>query len=294
MHSISKVMIIGKNGNLGAAFLEVHPEMKDNAISYNDLLPDIKIKLKALLRERNIEVVINCAAHTNAEQGEGDRYLSYKSNTLFPSLLAQVCNDMNVKLVHFSSTGVYGKWKDTPYCEYDLTSPTTVHHKSKLMGEQEVLNNSRDALIIRTGWLFGGTPSNSKSFVWDRIEEAKDKPFIESDSSQYGNPTWVKDVVRQTERAIEEDCRGVFNCVSKPHVSRYEYVSEILRLSGSKISVHEVDGSHFRRKAPVSWNEMAENFKFELMGLDVMPDWRVSMDAYIKELEECLGGQRYE
>lgn len=286
MFSPEETAIIGKNGNLGSAFIEIYPELQRNALSHSDLLPNIGNTLSQFIDENSIRIIINCAAHTNAEKGQIDKDISYKSNSVYPSILARVCNEKGVKLVHFSSTGVYGKYKEEPYSEYDDASPTTIHHHSKLMGEREVLNCCPDTLVIRTGWLFGGSPDKTKSFVWDRLMECKNNTSIASDISQYGNPTWVQDVVHQTIVAIENKCCGIFNCVSQPTVRRYDYVKEIVKLSAFNTEVSEVDGSHFERTAPVSWNEMAVNYKLELMGLNRMPDWRTSLKKYMSELEK--------
>ena len=63
-------------------------------------------------------------------------------------------------MLFISSTGVYGNHKSTPYNENDKVFPTTVHHKSKKISEDMVLNHFNRNIVVRTGWLFGNLSKN--------------------------------------------------------------------------------------------------------------------------------------
>ena len=73
----------------------------------------------------------------------------------------------------FSSTGIYGHNSEINFfSEFDAVKPPTHHHNSKWLGECAVNQFSKDPLILRAGWLFGGLPKNKKNFVANRIREA--------------------------------------------------------------------------------------------------------------------------
>jgi dTDP-4-dehydrorhamnose reductase len=121
--------------------------------------------------------------------------------------------------------------------------------------------------------------------VANRIREAaRSGGEISSDNSQIGNPTWVEDVANTVCQILSNGHSGVFNCVSGPPARRFEYVSEIVRLSGLAVKVKPVDASNFNRVARVSHNESAENVNLERLKI-VMPCWKESLAKYIRSLD---------
>ena len=226
-------------------------------------------------------IVINCAADTDVEGGESNPDRSFAANAILPDLLAQICSSRGIPLVHFSSTGCYGRWKEAPYDDFDELRPTTVHHRSKAVGEASVRAAGGPHLILRLGWLYGGTTGHRKNFVWARIKEARSKPDISSDPFQSGVPSWVGDVAAQTKLMLDAGLRGTFNCVAKGAASRFDYVQAIL--DAARISVR-LRPQRFARLAKVSPNEAAVNYKLNLMNLNNMPEWQPALEAYIGRL----------
>ncbi len=277
-----KLLITGATGMLGSAFAE---QLGDDAI----LVDRVQLEFenpKALYRLvalSGAEALINCAAHVDAERGETDPDPVYASNAILPGVLATACRRAGIPLVHFSSTGCYGTGKQTPYTEEDAVAPTTVHHRSKIAGERAVREAGCEHLILRTGWLFGGLPMHKKNFVWRRLVEAATIPRLSSDTAQFGNPTFVGDVVSQCLDLLRLEVRGTFNCVAQGTASRFEYVARIVAASGFACEL--LPSGPFARVAPVSWNEMAVNYRLGLMGLDRMPAWTASVDCYVAALQ---------
>jgi dTDP-4-dehydrorhamnose reductase len=77
---------------------------------------------------------------------------------------------------------------------------------------------------------------------------------------------------------------GAFNCVNSGRASRFEYVKEIVHLAGLPVEVHPIAADAFGRKARVSPNEMAENWKMQQLGFAPLPDWRSSLESYLSSL----------
>lgn len=238
---------------------------------------------EAILSETRPDLVINCAAHTDVEGAERDSEAAYAANAELPGRIARACATMGAVLVHFSSTGVYGRWKDEPYAEDDRAEPTTVHHKSKLAGEEAVAAAAREHLIVRTGWLFGGAPGAAKNFVWKRLIEASSSERMVSDPFQSGCPTFVDDVAEQVMVAVAAGVRGLVNVVAQGRTSRFGYVERIVRASGLPCHV-EPASAPFQRLAQVSPNEAAVNARLQALGLDCMPSWEEAVDRYVQDL----------
>ena len=282
------IVITGVTGLLGSSLLNLAADFGYNAIQLTRYdIENMKSPndLATLLTSYNVKVLIHCAANTNVELCEVNKIQCYKDNVALTEKLVLVCKIMQIKFVFISSTGVYGKYQDTPYIDYDDVNPTTIHHKSKVIAENVVAKLVNDYLIIRTGWLFGGSWDMSKNFVANRIKEAyASEGYIKSDTSQVGNPTFVDDLSSCIFNLIENKYSGIFNCVNEGKASRFDYVSEIIKLSGLNISVLPVDGSSFNRKAKVSYNESALNLKLDYFGIMKMPCWKKSLALYIESI----------
>jgi dTDP-4-dehydrorhamnose reductase len=282
------IVITGVTGLLGSSLLNHAADFGYDAIQLTrDDIANMKSPndLAIHLTSYNVKVLIHCAANTNVEFCEDNKVQCYKDNVALTEKLALVCKIMQIKFVFISSTGVYGKYQDTPYIDYDDVNPTTIHHKSKVIAESVVSKLVSDYLIIRTGWLFGGSWDMSKNFVANRIKEAYcSEGYIKSDASQVGNPTFVDDLSSNIFNLIEKKYSGMFNCVNTGRASRFDYVTEIIKLSGLNVSVLPVDGTSFNRKAKVSHNESAINLKLDYFGINMMPCWKKSLAQYIESI----------
>lgn len=279
---MSDFLLTGNTGLLGSAFrASLSPERVE-------LLPRAVLatgdaeKMHQAIVSSGARVVINCAAFTDLEAAERDPAPDRWINANVPAGLASACARAGAVLVHFSSTGCYGDWKSGPYVEDDEVRPLTRHHRNKAEGEQFVRASGCRHLIIRTGWLYGGSPGQAKNFVWKRMLEASGHDSMTSDLAQRGCPTHVNDVVAQTLELIARDLQGTLNVTSQGSASRFEYVSEIVAAAGIRCTV--VPGPAFKRLAPVSANETSLNGALQGLGIDHMPEWRTSLHAYVGSL----------
>lgn len=279
---MAPVLVLGAGGMLGQAFVRL---LGDAALTASRAQLDIAdiAALDRLVAGSGAELVVNCAAHTNVDAAEGDPGPAFAVNALLPGAVGTACRRARMPLVHISSTGCYGAWKEGPYSEEDVPQPTTVHHRSKLSGETAVREAGPEHLIVRTGWLFGGAADSPKNFVWKRMVEAAGADRMTSDATQRGNPTFVDDLARQVLHAVQAGYRGTVNAVAQGSATRFDYVRRIVAAAGLPCVV-EPTTIPFRRPAPVSPNEVATNMRLGLLGLDIMPDWADAVDAYVAEL----------
>jgi len=283
-----KIFVTGSSGMLGSNLLEL--------LKYDDIvgcsddfdITDI-ICVKKTLDKIQPNIIIHSAAYTDVDGCEKDIDKAYMVNTIGTQNLVNCCIGKDIFFIYISSTGVYGDLKNEPYTEFDTVNPPTVHHKSKYEAEKVVQNHLSDFLILRTGWLYGGTDAHKKNFVYQRFLEASGKDFIYSDDTQIGNPTFVGDLIKQIELLIDTEQKGIFNCVNEAkNISRYDYVKKIVELFGLRCYVKAAPKGMFKRVAPVSSNESAVNYKLNLLGLNVMGNWEVVLKSYVKKLKSRI------
>ncbi len=273
------VVLTGASGILGGGFVSALHGQRLVCLDRSALRC---ARLTDRLAELAPALVINCAADTDVEGAETAPAHSFATNAELPEALARAAAACGAEMVHFSSTGCYGDWKQTPYTEDDPLRPTTVHHRSKAAGEERVLRAHPRALVLRLGWVFGGAPGQRKNFVGARLWEAEGKDTLGCNPAQSGCPTPVEDVVAQVLALTDAGITGVANCVGTgPPVSRLDYVAAILAAAGSRTRVVPVI---YPRRAPVAANETAVNARLDALGLNRMRPWRLVLADYVAGL----------
>jgi dTDP-4-dehydrorhamnose reductase len=276
------IVLTGAGGVLGSAFASALKGENLVRLGRDALSPNATNDILRLVKGLNPSLLINCAADTDVEGAEAAPERAFAVNATLAGVLARAATETGATMLHFSSTGCYGAWKTTPYVEDDELRPTTVHHRSKAAGETLVRAANPAALILRLGWVFGGTEKQRKNFVWQRLLGARGKREVGADGTQIGCPTAASDVVMQSLALLRARESGVFNCVGAGGpASRLEYVAAILEAAGCKARVIP---AVFPRRAPVSANEAAINARLGRAGLDIMPPWRGSLLRFVQSL----------
>ena len=150
-----KILVLGANGNLGTSLVpklietnkyEVVPFTRRD-INVMDL-KDLKEKIDKV----SPDIIINTVAYNKVDACENDlkeQELAIALNMRLPKNLALICEERNIKLIHFSTNYVFSGEKDT-YTEFDEPAPVNFYGLSKLLGEEAVkehMDLSLDAAI---------------------------------------------------------------------------------------------------------------------------------------------------
>ncbi len=124
-------------------FYSLYGFEKKNNLSF--FLRDLN-HLNALNDFHNIDVVIHCASMTNAEKSFGKEREMYKNNLNCLKTVIKYCRNRNAKLIHLSSTSVYGKQTDLvdENCEKKFLKPQSPYAKIKLIEEELLKKNSKN------------------------------------------------------------------------------------------------------------------------------------------------------
>ena len=106
---------------------------------------------KSLNNFKNIDIIIHCASMTNAEKSFDKKNAMYKNNLNCFNTVLNFCIKNDVKLLHFSSTSVYGKQAKVvdENCEKKYLKPQSPYAKIKLI-EEELLKKNNKKLKYNT------------------------------------------------------------------------------------------------------------------------------------------------
>jgi dTDP-4-dehydrorhamnose reductase len=187
-----KIVILGAGGRLGAALMREYREKYDVA-GFNHAQLDLS-NLEGL-REKvgatTFDLLINAAAFTNVDACETERDRAFRINAEAPGVLAEICNEKNAKLIHFSTDYVFDGEKRAPYTEGDQANPISAYGESKLAGEKNALAADDRHLVVRVSWVFG---PDRPSFVDAMIKRAQQDEKIDAISDKFSTPTYTYDI----------------------------------------------------------------------------------------------------
>jgi len=201
-----KIVILGAGGRLGAALMREYREKYDFAgfdHAQLDLtnLDDVGAKLRGM----NFDVLINTAAFTNVDACETERDCAFLINAEAPGILAEICNEKDARLIHFSTDYVFDGEKRAPYTENDQANPISAYGESKLAGEKFVLAAGDRHLVVRVSWVFG---PDRPSFVDAMIKRAQKEEKVDAISDKFSTPTYTHDVANMLPQFFERDVAG--------------------------------------------------------------------------------------
>lgn len=137
--------------------------------------------------------VVNAAAWTAVDAAETDVDGATRANRDGPEILARLCAQAGIPLIHVSTDYVFDGDKGTPYVETDPTSPTGVYGRTKADGEQAALAANPRTIVLRTSWVYSAT---GKNFVRTMINAAEKNPVLRVVGDQSGGPTASDDLAQ--------------------------------------------------------------------------------------------------
>ena len=103
------ILIAGAKGQLGTELMRQGPEKGFSVFPVD--LPEVDITspdpVRAAIRDAGASLVVNCAAYTQVDMAESQDMLAFKVNSLGPAILAHVCTEAKIPLIHISTDFVF-------------------------------------------------------------------------------------------------------------------------------------------------------------------------------------------
>ncbi len=228
-----KILVIGAKGMLGRDLVETLRSSfpKDEITGWDLEEIDIQEERDTITRIRNLEpgVIVHLAAYTDVDGCELNEKKAFAVNAEGTKHVALGAATCGAKVVTLSTDYVFDGKKGSPYLEEDPPNPLNVYGRSKWKGEQYVQELVKDALIVRTQWLYG---KHGKNFVASILRQAREKDVLSVVNDQVGSPTYTLDLSRAIALLIEGKARGIFHVANSASCTWYHYARTILRLSG--------------------------------------------------------------
>ena len=242
-----KILVTGSDGLIGTNILPDLSKQFD-IIPVTEAQWDILDKKMGgeIIRSHQPDVLINLAAITNVDGCEDAEEAAYRVNAEGAGLLADLCKENNVKLLHFSTDYVFDGMGTRPYTEEDAPNPLSVYGRSKLLGEKKILENYPSSLIVRTEWIYG---RGGENFITKVTRIAREKGRVEVVDDQTGSPTFAQDLAEPVRALITQNKSGIYHVTNGGACTWFQFAREIFSILGIDVLCLPVSSTQSQRKA---------------------------------------------
>jgi len=292
---MDKIYIAGCGGMLGEAFYKTFSreyilkctdiDVNDKWLSYLDFR-DYDTYKKDVITFKP-DWLFHLGAYTDLEYCELHEKNTYATNTESVKYAVNISNELSIPMLYISTAGIFDGKKDI-YDESDKPKPIGHYAKSKYLGERYVIENAKEYLICRAGWMMGGGPKKDKKFIKKIIRQIKDgAKELNIVNDKLGTPTYTHDFANNTQLLIQKGEKGLFNMVCGGLTGRLEVANELMKLLRlqNKIKIKEVDSEFFVKDyfAERPDCERLINKRLNDLGLNIMRDWKVALKEYLND-----------
>jgi dTDP-4-dehydrorhamnose reductase len=216
------VFVTGHNGRLGK-----HLVLKSG---YKPLTCDVTDlgSVRHALREsfvRESDTIIHCAAITDVDGCEGALH-----KEAIEVNIKGTCNVRTAfkgQIIYISTDYVFDG-EDGPYSEEDAPNPISHYGKTKLYGEEEILECDYPTdVILRTTILYGG---HKLDFVGAILRKLKNKEAFKVTGQLLGSPTFVPHLAEGIKRLVMlKQPPKIVNIVGNDVISRWVFACYIAK-----------------------------------------------------------------
>ena len=290
---MTNILITGANGQLGHEMRNVlagdqrfHALFTDVAgedITMLDITDEAAVE--QAVADNDIHIIVNCAAYTAVDAAEDNEQLAARLNAEAVGIMARVAKRHGARMVHVSTDYVFDGKGCIPYTEDMPTNPQSAYGRTKLDGEQQMLDTlGSDAVILRTAWLYS---PYGKNFVKTMLALGKDKPALKVVFDQVGSPTCARDLATAivTVMSAPQWQGGVYHFSDEGVISWYDFTLAIHRLAGvTTCDVQPCHSDEFPAKAHRPSYSVLDKTKFKTTFGVKVPYWLDSLEATIKQL----------
>ena len=268
-----KILVTGAGGMLGN-YVDFGVRLSSSMLDVTDLA-----RVREVCATHAPKAILHFAALTNLVECEKNPASTYHTNAVGAYNVALAARECGATLVYVSTSAVFDGKKAEPYGEEDVPNPQTHYGHAKYLGELAVASLSPDHIIARTCWMFGGGPAKDHKFVANILKQLSN-PSIEVIGGKYGSPTYGKDFIAALLQLLDEGSRGLFHVGNQGAPTRVDIAREIVRITGAKTQVQEVDAGVFEAQYPgagARGNESITSTKITLR------PWQTALQEYIEK-----------
>ena len=283
------ILVTGANGQLGNSIRSLLKKQTQFNYIFTDIEEvDIANKdaLLSVVKENAVDYIINCAAYTAVDKAEDDEIVCLRINQDAVRNVGEVAASTGTKVIHISTDYVFDGTNSVPYLETDYTCPMSAYGRSKQAGELILRAVCKNAVIIRTAWLYSEYGNN---FLNTMLRLGKEKKEIGVVFDQVGTPTYAGDLAKAILSIIEHSEaggfeKGIFHYTNEGVCSWYDFARKIFELSGLDCNVTPIETKDYPTRATRPQYSVLNKKKIKKIYGITIPHWEDSL----KKMIGCL------
>lgn len=229
---MKKILLFGGSGLVGSGIKEFLSDRFQIIAPTHTEVDVLNINnVTAIIEQTHPETIIYAVGLTSVDKAEEEPELAYLLNTKTPALIAKEAASFNMPFLYFSTDAVFnGTKKEGPYKETDNTNPVSIYGKSKLKGEQMVMETSGKNLVIRLIMPYSAVPSKRRNFIWVALDVFKEGKEIYGITDQVINPICINDVAEAVHTLIANGEGGIYHLGATDYVTNIEFIKKLARI----------------------------------------------------------------
>ena len=283
------ILVTGANGQLGCEMRRLGAVSPNNYI-FTDVAELDITNAEAVMyvaKHYAIDAIVNCAAYTNVDKAESDEATAELINATAVANLAAAMKEVGGTLFHVSTDYVFGSEGNTPRTEDMPLNPLGVYGRTKLHGEQAIIESGCKALIFRTAWLYSEFGNN---FLKTMLRLTAEKEQLNVVFDQVGTPTYAGDLALAIfsiiEAGVYEGNEGIYHISNEGECSWYDFAVEIAAAAGhTSCRINPCHSSEFPSPVTRPPYSVLDKTKIKnTFDIDI-PHWRESMEYCIKRIK---------
>lgn len=286
-----QILVTGAYGQLGSEIkllTENYPEWEFQFTDIDTFDITNELDIHDFFSKKKFDFIINCAAYTAVDKAESDEQTAHLVNAEAPKLLARQAKSTGTKLIHISTDYVFAGDACIPYTETELTHPQGVYGRTKLEGENNVLAENPNAVILRTSWLYSTFGNN---FVKTMLRLGKERGELNVVFDQVGSPTYAADLAKAILLIISSATKneknfvpGIYHFSNEGVASWFDFAKAIFYFAKIECKVNPVLSDQFPTPAKRPHFSVFDKAKIKnTYGIEISY-WRKSLKQCIKKL----------
>ena len=286
-----KVAVIGANGQLGTDLQDVFSaEHEVIGLNHSDIEITNIDSVRSVLSSAKPDIVLNTAAYHIVPEAEKYPDKAFQINGTGVLNLARVCQDLRIKLVHYSTDYVFDGKKQKPYTEDDRPNPLNVYATTKLSGEYFVRNYCDKSYVIRVSGIYGKVPCRAKggNFITTILKLAKEKPEVRVVNDEILTPTPTYHIGKNTAELIKTDAFGLYHMTCEGECSWYEFARVLWEALQLETPLYPARVNDFPQVVKRPFYSVLENKNLNKLGINEMPEWQEALKQFLVTENQSL------
>ncbi len=288
-----RVLVIGKEGQLGSTLSNLIID-ENFATFVQTGLDELDITnegdVRKIIEKIKPDYIINCTAFTAVVNAEFEAELARKVNAIGVKNIGKYASSIGAGVIHISTDYVFDGKANTPLTPDMEPNPLSVYGKTKLEGENFLLNENSKSIIIRTSWLYSPYGQN---FMKTMLGLGTKQSQVDVVYDQAGTPTYSFDLAKVLLHILKRTSSdplafkpGIYHYSNEGVCTWYDFAQMIYRIAGINCLVNPVRTDVIKSIAPRPAYSVLDKTAIKKEFDISIPYWADSLKECISKLEQ--------